>query len=168
MPIPNPLSASAVSALDHLSMKRVREKIMAVELEQCGACHERWFDLIVVNGKCSKCRKSGRTRDKFQDSNNTNPGPVPGSNILPPLTQIEEIMISPVHALVSLYQVRGGQMKYSGHCCNFVRETAVIHNKVPLLPEECDVIIMQRTGVDPVTNEDVHQDFRVRRNIIQK
>ncbi|KAJ7040144.1 hypothetical protein C8F04DRAFT_948875, partial [Mycena alexandri] len=78
------------------------------------------------------------------------------------------MIISPVHALVSLYQIRGGQFKYSGHCCNFVRDTAVFHNKVPLLPEECDIIIMRRTGQDAVTNEDVHQDFRVRRNVIEK
>ncbi|KAJ7929788.1 hypothetical protein B0H13DRAFT_1507614, partial [Mycena leptocephala] len=61
-----------------------------------------------------------------------------------------------------------GQYKYSGHCCNFPRDTAVFHQKVPLLPQECDVIIMRRTGTDPVTNEDIHQDFRVHRNILQK
>ncbi|KAJ7319125.1 hypothetical protein DFH08DRAFT_714100 [Mycena albidolilacea] len=67
------------------------------------------------------------------------------------------MIISPVHALVSLYQVRGGQFKYSGHCCNFARDTAVFHNKLPLLPEECDVIIMQ-----------VYQDFRVQRLVVEQ
>ncbi|KAJ7347065.1 hypothetical protein DFH08DRAFT_668232, partial [Mycena albidolilacea] len=71
--------------------------------------------------------------------NQMDPGPAAN---LPNLTQIEEMIISPVHALVSLYQVRGGQFKYSGHCCNFACDTAVFHNKLPLLPEECDVIIM--------------------------
>ncbi|KAK7037004.1 hypothetical protein R3P38DRAFT_2444736, partial [Favolaschia claudopus] len=52
--------------------------------------------------------------------------------------------------------------------CNFARDTAVTHNKLPLLPEECDVIIMRRTGVDETTHEDIHQDFRVRRHVVQK
>ncbi|KAJ7690466.1 hypothetical protein B0H17DRAFT_878604, partial [Mycena rosella] len=56
--------------------------------------------------------------------------------------------------LVLLYQICGGQFKYSGHCCNFARDNAIMHKKVPLLPEECDVIVMQRKGVDPATNED--------------
>ncbi|KAJ7161630.1 hypothetical protein C8R46DRAFT_839640, partial [Mycena filopes] len=134
----------------------------------CTACHERWFDLEVKDGKCEKCRKSGRTRTKFQDVNDMNPGAIPGPDVLPPLTQIEEMIISPVHALVSLYQIRDEQFKYSGHCSNFARDTAVVHNKVPLLAEECDVIIMRRTGVDAANQEDIHQDFRVRRHVIQK
>ncbi|KAF8195724.1 hypothetical protein K438DRAFT_1587127, partial [Mycena galopus ATCC 62051] len=141
---------------------------MDLKLESCDACHEQWFDLDVKSGKCEKCRKTGTNRDKFQDVNEMNPGTIPGPDVLPPLTQIEEMIISPVHALVSLYQIRGGQFKYSGHCCNFARDTAIFHNKVPLLPEECDVIIMRRTGVEPGSNEDIHQDFRVRRHVIQK
>ncbi|KAJ7914162.1 hypothetical protein B0H13DRAFT_1873234 [Mycena leptocephala] len=93
--------------------------------------------------------------------------PGPATN-LPALTQMEEMLIAPVHALVSLYQVRGGQFKYSGHCCNFPRDNAVFHNKVPLLPEECDVFIMRRTGVDTATDAAIYQDFRVRRNVIEQ
>ncbi|KAJ7811317.1 hypothetical protein B0H13DRAFT_1492448, partial [Mycena leptocephala] len=97
--------------------------------------------------------------------NQMDPGPAPD---LPALTQIEEMIISPVHALVSLYQVRGGQYKYSGHCCNFSRDTAVFRNKVPLLPEECDIIIMRRTGLNPATDDEIHQDFRVRRPVVEQ
>jgi hypothetical protein len=122
----------------------------------------------VKQGNCEKCRAKGAKRNKFQASNAMNPGHVPGPDILPPLTQMEEMIISPVHALVSLYQIRGGQFKYSGHCCNFIRDNAVFHNKVPLLPEECDVIVMRRTGLDPASNEDVHQDFRIRRGVVEK
>jgi hypothetical protein len=77
-------------------------------------------------------------------------------------------LIAPVHALVSLYQVRGGQFKYSGHCCNFSRDNAVFQSKVRLLPEECDVIIMRRTGVDVEKNAAIYQDFRVRRNVTEQ
>ncbi|KAJ6474210.1 hypothetical protein C8R45DRAFT_774122, partial [Mycena sanguinolenta] len=91
---------------DKILAKKFRDAVMAIQMEFCGACHERWFDLKVENGKCTKCRK-GKTQTKFQDSNHMNPGPLPGADILPPLTQIEEMLIAPVHALVSLYQIRG-------------------------------------------------------------
>src|SRR6266516_7396708 len=80
---------------------------------------------------------------------------------LPKLTQIEEMLIAPVHAMLQVWQVRGGQTKYTGHTCNFPRENAVFHARVPLLPEQCDIIIMRRTGIDE-QNEQIFQDFRVR------
>ena len=46
------------------------------------------------------------------------------------------MLISPVHALVQVWQVRGG------HTCNFPCENTVFHAKVPLFPEQLDVIIM--------------------------
>jgi hypothetical protein len=58
------------------------------------------------------------------------PGPRPQpADDLPELTQIEEMLIAPVHALVQLWQVRGGQYKYTGHTCNFPRENALFHAK---------------------------------------
>src|SRR6202050_3158349 len=50
---------------------------------------------------------------------------------------------------------------------NILATHAIFHAKVPLLPEEYDIIIMRRTGVEPVTDEVIYQDFRVRRNAIQ-
>ncbi|KAK6987993.1 hypothetical protein R3P38DRAFT_2660964, partial [Favolaschia claudopus] len=134
-------------------------------METCHRCLERWFDLKVEDGECAKCRNK-KNGNKFRQANKMDPGDV--LDFLPKLTQIEEILISPVHALVSLYQIRGGQFKYSGHCCNFARDIATFHNRVPLLPEECDIIIMRRKGVDAGSDEDVHEDFRVRRDAIQQ
>ena len=125
-------------------------------------CHEEWFDLGVTNGRCKTCAKS----TKLQASNNMYPGPDPDPATLPPLTQMEEMLILPVHALVQLWQIRGGQTKYTGHICNFPRNTAKFISKLPLLPEECDIIVMRRTGVDAHTNAEIYQDFRVRRAVL--
>ncbi|KAJ7934777.1 hypothetical protein B0H13DRAFT_1507528, partial [Mycena leptocephala] len=102
---PQTMDASAVSPEDKILMDNVREKLMQIKTETCDLCDETWFDLDVENGKCKKCRMSGDKGRKFLDINNMNPGLVP--NHLPPLRQMEEIMIAPVHTLVSLYQVRG-------------------------------------------------------------
>jgi hypothetical protein len=130
-------------------------------VESCELCHEEWFDLKVQDRACEQCRKSS----KWQSSNNMYPGP--GAGHLPELTQMEEMLISPVQALIQLWQICGGQYKYTGHTCNFAQDNIAFHRTVPLLPEECDVIIMCRAGENIGSNEVIHQDFRVRRGAIQ-
>jgi hypothetical protein len=126
---------------------------MGIAMESCELCHEEWFDFQVENDVCANCRKGS----KFQPSNNMYPGI--GASHLPELTQMEEMLISPVHALVQLWQIHGGQTKYTGYTCNFPCENAVFHGKVPLLPEKCDIIIMCHTGAEAGTDEVIYQDF---------
>jgi len=163
-PSPPPLwdPLSAISPEDKILLDNCREKLMGIAMESCSLCHEEWFDLGVEDGVCKNCRKNS----KFQPSNNMYPGD--GASHLPELTQMEEMLISPVHALVQLWQIHNGQTKYTGHTCNFPRENAIFHAKVPLLPEECDIIIMCRTGVEVGTDAVIYQDFRVRRHAIQQ
>ncbi|KZP21694.1 hypothetical protein FIBSPDRAFT_700590, partial [Athelia psychrophila] len=91
---------SAISAEDKVLLENCRKKLEDIALETCNHCHEEWFDLKVKDGKCQKCRAN----NKFQPSNNMYPGVAPD---LPHLTQMEEMLISPVHALVQVWQIRG-------------------------------------------------------------
>jgi hypothetical protein len=158
----DPLQESAVSAEEKQQLQVVRQKIMEIKMEHCVYCKEKWFDIKLKDGKCSKCQKN----QKFQAVNKMDPGIIPQA--LPQLTQIEEIIIAPIHALVQLWQVQGGQYKYTGHICNFPRENAIMVAKVPLLPEECDIIIMRRSGTENVTNEQIFRDFQVRQGVVQQ
>ncbi|TFK58501.1 hypothetical protein BDN72DRAFT_743062, partial [Pluteus cervinus] len=100
------LEDPAISAHDRVLLQNVRNKIMNISMESCVHCHEKWFDLGVNgNGYCNKCKPGRAHPEKFQAVNNMYPGAIPEN--LPQLTQIEEMMISPVHALVQLWQVRG-------------------------------------------------------------
>ena len=100
LPPGDPLSA--ISPEDKILLENCRNNLMSVVLESCNLCHEECFDLDVKNGACANCRKSS----KFQTVNNMYPGD--GASHLPELTQMEEMLISPVHALVQLWQIRGG------------------------------------------------------------
>jgi hypothetical protein len=151
----DPLAELAMSAEDRALLVKAQEKIMDIMMEQCDQCHEKWFDLNVQHGACAKCRKD----DKYKPSNKMYPGIPPPH--LPELSQMEEMLISPVHALIQLWQVCGGQFKYTGHTCNFPQETAVFHNKLPLLLEDCDIIIMHHAGLEQGSNLAVYQDFQV-------
>lgn len=152
---------SAISPEDRTLLENCHQKLSGISLELCQLCHEEWFDLDVKHGTCEKCRKS----TKWQAGNNMYPGI--GAPDLPQLTQMKEMLISPVHALVQLWQICGGQTKYTGHICNFPRENAVFHATLLLLPEECDIIIMRCTGVEIGTDDPIYQDFRVHRHAIQ-
>ncbi|THU87921.1 hypothetical protein K435DRAFT_866806 [Dendrothele bispora CBS 962.96] len=79
-------------------MTVVCNKIQSIKLEKCLSYCEEWFDLDVDHsGVCSKCRRSPR----YKVSNNMYPGNDPD---LPELTQMEEMLISPVHALIQVWQ----------------------------------------------------------------
>ncbi|KAJ7920958.1 hypothetical protein B0H13DRAFT_1604939 [Mycena leptocephala] len=69
------MTEPAVSAADKAMMDRVREEFMKIKMESCNGCDERWFDLDVKDGKCSKCRKTSNGQ-KFQRSNRMNPDTV--------------------------------------------------------------------------------------------
>lgn len=161
LPNHDPLTDLAVSAEEKALLATAWQKIMDIKMEQCNQCHEKWFDLNIQNGGCAKCRKN----DKYKPSNKMFPGLPPPD--LPKLSQMEEMLISPVHALVQLWQVRGGHFKYTGHICNFPRETSVLHHKLPLLPEHYDIIIMRHAGVEQQTDLAVYEDFRVHRQNIE-
>ncbi|KAJ7226743.1 hypothetical protein GGX14DRAFT_510310, partial [Mycena pura] len=152
------LDSSAVTPDERALLEHVRNKLMEIRLEACNSCHEKWFDLGVQNDKCRKC-SNAKTTTKFCAANGMDPGAIPVH--LPQLTQMEEILISPVHALTQVWQIHGGQYAYRGHICNFPRDTGVFHQKVPLLPEECEIIVFRRSGT--THGQEACEDFRVRK-----
>ena len=98
----DPLLDPAISPEDHSRLERVRAKWAAIQLQSCDGCEWEWFDLDVQQmgtgeNLCKDCRKQ---KPLFHKNNNLYPGP--GCPDLPILTQIEEMLISPVHALIQV------------------------------------------------------------------
>jgi ATP-dependent DNA helicase PIF1 len=73
-----------------------------------------------------------------------------------------------VHVMMQAWSVKGGQTKYAGHCCNFIRDTAKIVTKVPLLPEDIDILIIRPK--DQESNDQLSlassDCFRLRRQVV--
>jgi len=98
----DPLLDPAILPEDRNRLQRVREKWNAIKLESCDGCEREWFDLDVRqtasgDNLCGDCRKPSAL---FHKNNNMYPGP--GCPDLPSLTQMEEMLISPVHALIQV------------------------------------------------------------------
>lgn len=68
------------------------------------------------------------------------------------------------------YTKGNGQMKYGGHCCNFFRENANTMNRVPLLPQIIDIVILRPKNRDQEEQPSlVSSDcFRVRRHVVEQ
>ena len=87
-----------------------------------------------------------------------------GTNILIPLqglTQVEEMLISGVLPIMSLYRLPHGQYGYSGHVINLPQDVGSFANTLPRLPSELDVIAVRKEGAN-----ESHHDFRVRRSVV--
>ena len=74
------------------------------------------------------------------------------------LTQVEEMLISAVLPIMTIYRLPHGQYGYSGHVINLPQDITSFANELPRLPSELDVIVVSKEGVS-----ETHQDFRVRR-----
>ena len=72
------------------------------------------------------------------------------------MTQVEEMLISAVMPIMSIYKLPHGQYGYSGHVVSFAQ-------CLPRLPSNLDVIVVRREGANQT-----HSDFRVRREVVQR
>ena len=186
MPTPDPpmdfssptfVDDPAITPADQLLIAKFHARLQADNMEECDICLERWFQRQVKDGVCAMCRKDelkhgvqvDRSEDSdfvplFGPSNNMDPGPLPD---LPQLTTVEEMLISPVHVFMEVRQHRGAQYKYTGHVCHFMCNVGKIYNRLPLLPQELDIVVLKppRVPTDDAARVDrqFQKDCRVRR-----
>src|SRR5947207_6238183 len=140
-------------------------------MKEGGKCCEEWFDMDVEDGISGRCRngKAGI----FSVMNHMDPGlsiqelaHAHGIKVPEVLSQVEEMMISPVitpssilanitkiHVMMQAWLVKGGQSKYTGHCCSFINDINKIVQKVPTLLEGLDIAVVHAKN----TTDDMNQ-----------
>lgn len=79
------------------------------------------------------------------------------------LTDIEEMLISRVTPIMQVRHTRGRQLCYKDHIVNLPQDIAPIAEKLPRLPEELNMVIIRKDGVDMSR----HVDFIVRRDKVR-
>jgi hypothetical protein len=77
----------------------------------------------------------------YSAANYLDPRDVP--DFLPQLSAIKEMCIARVHCFVEVRQHQGVQFKYKGHVCNFLLNVGYVHNWLPLLLKELDIILIR-------------------------
>lgn len=79
------------------------------------------------------------------------------------LTQVEEMLISAVMPIMSIYRLPHGQYSYSGHVINLPQNIASFATSLPRLPSDLDVVIVRKEGANQS-----HRDFQVRRQVVHR
>ena len=77
------------------------------------------------------------------------------SDCLQGLTQVEEMLISAVMPIMSVYRLPQGQFGYSGHVINLPQDVTSFAQSLPRLPSELDVIVVRKEGANQT-----HRDFQ--------
>ncbi|PKK65022.1 hypothetical protein RhiirC2_715855 [Rhizophagus irregularis] len=100
---------------------------------------------------------------KFSEGNNMHPGEVPDE--LKGLSEIEEMLISQVFTVMTVYRLRSGQNGYRGHVINFPQDIQGFTKRLLQDPSSLDVLVAQRQSSN---NPTVFRDFTVRRRKVCK
>ncbi len=77
------------------------------------------------------------------------------------LSQAEEMLISTVMPLMSIYRLPHGQYGYKGHVINLPQDVTSFASSLPRNTKNLDVLIVRKHGSD-----NTHKDFRVRRSVV--
>jgi hypothetical protein len=163
----------ALTDRDWQLLQDFHTKLNGEGLETCTRCQERWFRMGLNDDiVCSSCIKADKDKDEdmpflYSIENNLDPGMMPEG--LEPMTQIEEMLIARVHCHVEVRQVRGVQYKYKGHVVSFLTNTAKVYNRLPLLPQDLDIILIRPVNwnKDPRMQRQFRKDTRVRKKVVK-
>lgn len=161
--------APAMSALDWARIKSFHKAEEALSMDTCKRCDERWFDMCLnssgVRKRCASHDRKLRPGDPFLFSaaNALDPGALPGH--LPKLSQVEEMMVSRVHAHLEIHTVRGDQSSYTGHSVNILKDAAKVYFALPVAPEDLEIVMCLPTNAhqSPLSSGQFESSFVVRR-----
>ncbi len=70
------------------------------------------------------------------------------------LTYIEEMLISAVMPLMSIFYLPHGQYRYKGHVINLPQDITTFATSLPRRPSDLDILLVRREGV-----ADTHRDL---------
>ena len=149
-------------------MATFHSKLASLEFSKCTVCLERYHvkktPSVSLNTDkvCTRCKRDKHTPKIYSSENSMDPGPVPPE--LSGLTQVEEMLISAVMPMMSVYRLPYGQYGYSGHVINFPQDVLSFATTLPRLPSQLDVVVVRKEGV----GHSPHRDFRVRRHVVER
>ena len=130
-------------------------KLAEVKFASCDLCLESLPGLNVKQNECARCSGDKKTPKPYSALNLMDPGPVPPE--LQGLSRVEEMLISAVMSIMTVYRLPHGHLGYNGHVVNLPQDVGAFVPTLPRLVHELDVLVVQREEVSGV-----HKDFKVR------
>ena len=107
-------------------MELFHDKMSALKQFYCINCNQLWPS---ENQKCSNCKKHC---SKFTTSNDMNPEhdhlPSHIKKLFEELSMIEEMLISPILTIMSIFRLPGGQLVSRCYVSNFSQDIAPLYH----------------------------------------
>ena len=126
----------------------------------CVMCHELWPSVEIF---CTTCSKNGL---KYTDKNLMKPGldfiPSHIKTLFEELTMIEEMLISPIASVMSIFRLPGGQLLSRGYIANFSQDITQLCSELPRKTKDIPILIVKR--IDQNKNS---KEFKVNRLRVQ-
>ncbi len=126
----------------------------------CINCKEYW---PTISSICSTCNKNNfYTKSNLMDPSLQN---VP-DNIkkhFENITMVEEMLISPVLAVMSIYRLPGGQLISKGYVANFSQDIKSMCHQLPRMTKDLPLLIIKKS-----IQNNTNKDFNVNRKRIEE
>jgi hypothetical protein len=133
------------------------------ELKQhfCNNCNELW---PTTYDCCLQCKKDPVKFSKINDM-------IPGISDLEQdikkefeeLTMIEEMLISPILAIMSVYRLPSGALTSRGFCANFTQNIQPFVKLLPRLPQDLPILVLKKKD-----QQNNFKYFKVKRQRVQR
>ena len=134
------------------NMKLFHDKQSSYVLLQCQQCKCRWYAPSICRNDehymCKECDDEARKNirepwytPKWGIENKTIPGPPP--LWAQGLTVIEEMLVSPILPVMTVFTVRGGAYKFKGNSINFMQHVNDLVLELPRLPSQIQTLIVR-------------------------
>ena len=77
------------------------------------------------------------------------------------LTMIEEQLVSPISAIMSIFRQRGGQLFNQGYCANFIKDLEPLCKLLPRLSSDISLLVIQKKDINNHNKEFIVNRKRV-------
>lgn len=171
------LGAQALSDTDWDHLQTWGRSLNKEQMSYYDRCKELWFDIRRdKHGICQRCIRRDHNQEEgpplMSHENQMDPGPVPDT--LPKLSDIEQMLIAPVHISMHMAHIKGAQYRYKGHIMTFLRDIPDVVQVLPRLPQHCQVVLIRPKQVlvdgtrsDQDSTRQFRRSFTVRRWAVQ-
>ena len=107
-----------LSKSDRFQLQKFHDKMDELKYSFCPVCNKSFPSIVILNEECCHhCYNEKEYPKKFSAENNIDPGNVPEE--LQELSEIEEMLITRVFPVISVYRLREGQYGYCENVINF-------------------------------------------------
>ncbi|CAG8494159.1 7358_t:CDS:2 [Cetraspora pellucida] len=122
------LSACQLTDDDYNFLKKFCDTVTELKYNYCPICKECFLSITLnyKTGNCNKCSRDKLIPKRFSLENDMDSEEVPSE--LPHLSQVEEMLISQVLPMLTIFNLRGGQLEYRGHLFDEL-DKIVLHSK---------------------------------------